>query len=314
MPLTVSDVERFEASRPRLEAIAYRLLGSASEAEDAVQETFLRWQAADVERVEVPEAWLTKVLTNLCLNQLTSARARRETYVGQWLPEPLFAGDPMLGPAETVEQRESVSFAVLALLERLSPGERAVYVLREAFQYTHREIAEILDVTEDASQQTLHRARKHVAQGRARTEIDEAAARRIVDEFLAAATSGRTEPLVRLLTQDAVAIGDGGGKVPARAKAFEGARAVATFMRGLFKPGKAKRDLVGGSAEIYPAVVNGDPAVVAVVHGRVVGIMCLEITPEGIAAFRNQVNPDKLERATRRWAATDHGEPLFRAF
>ncbi|AZM76571.1 sigma-70 family RNA polymerase sigma factor [Streptomyces sp. KPB2] len=314
MPLTVSDVERFEASRPRLEAIAYRLLGSASEAEDAVQETFLRWEAADVERVEVPEAWLTKVLTNLCLNQLTSARARRETYVGQWLPEPLFAGDPMLGPAETAEQRESVSFAVLALLERLSPGERAVYVLREAFQYTHREIAEILDVTEDASQQTLHRARKHVAQGRARTEIDEAAARRIVDEFLAAATSGRTEPLVRLLTQDAVAIGDGGGKVPARAKAFEGARAVATFMRGLFKPGKAKRDLVGGSAEIYPAVVNGDPAVVAVVHGRVVGIMCLEITPEGIAAFRNQVNPDKLERATRRWAATDHGEPLFRAF
>ncbi|MFE2460692.1 RNA polymerase sigma-70 factor [Streptomyces sp. NPDC059402] len=314
MPLTVRDVERFEASRPRLEAIAYRLLGSASEAEDAVQETFLRWQAADVERVEVPEAWLTKVLTNLCLNQLASARARRETYVGQWLPEPLFAGDPMLGPAETAEQRESVSFAVLTLLERLSPGERAVYVLREAFQYTHREIAEILDVTEDASQQTLHRARKHVAQGRARTEIDEAAARRIVDEFLAAATSGRTEPLVRLLTQDAVAIGDGGGKVPARAKAFEGARAVATFMRGLFKPGKAKRDLVGGSAEIHPAVVNGDPAVVAVVHGRVVGIMCLEVTPEGIAAFRNQVNPDKLERATRWWAATDHGEPLFRAF
>ncbi|CAM5716433.1 Sigma-70 family RNA polymerase sigma factor OS=Streptomyces tendae OX=1932 GN=GUR47_20185 PE=3 SV=1 [Streptomyces tendae] len=314
MALTVSDVERFEASRPRLEAIAYRLLGSASEAEDAVQETFLRWQAAEVERVEVPEAWLTKVLTNLCLNQLTSARARRETYVGQWLPEPLLTGDPMLGPAETAEQRESVSLAVLALLERLSPGERAVYVLREAFQYTHREIAEILDITEDASQQTLHRARKHVARGRARTEIDEAAARRIVDEFLTAATSGRTEPLVRLLTQDAVSIGDGGGKVPARAKAFEGARAVATFLRGLFKPGKAKRDLVGGTAEIHAATANGDPAVVAVVQGRVVGIMCLEVTPEGIAGFRNQVNPDKLERATRRWAATDHGEPLFRAF
>ncbi|MFE9706130.1 RNA polymerase sigma factor SigJ [Streptomyces sp. NPDC005930] len=314
MALTVSDVERFEASRPRLEAIAYRLLGSASEAEDAVQETFLRWQAAEVERVEVPEAWLTKVLTNLCINQLTSARARRETYVGQWLPEPLLTGDPMLGPAETAEQRESVSLAVLALLERLSPGERAVYVLREAFQYTHREIAEILDITEDASQQTLHRARKHVAQGRARTEIDEAAARRIVDEFLTAATSGRTEPLVRLLTQDAVSIGDGGGKVPARAKAFEGARAVATFLRGLFKPGKAKRDLVGGTAEIHAATANGDPAVVAVVQGRVVGIMCLEVTPEGIAGFRNQVNPDKLARATRRWAATEHGEPLFRAF
>jgi RNA polymerase sigma-70 factor (ECF subfamily) len=153
MALTMDDVHRFEASRPRLEAIAYRLLGSAGEAEDAVQETFLRWQAADVDRIEVPEAWLTKVLTNLCLNQLTSARARRETYVGQWLPEPLLAGDPMLGPADTAEHRESVSYAVLALLERLSPGERAVYVLREAFDYPHREIAGILDITEASSQQ-----------------------------------------------------------------------------------------------------------------------------------------------------------------
>ncbi|MFJ3305880.1 RNA polymerase sigma-70 factor [Streptomyces sp. NPDC086549] len=314
MALTLDEVDRFEASRPRLEAIAYRLLGSASEAEDAVQETFLRWQAAEVDHIEVPEAWLTKVLTNLCLNQLTSARARRETYVGQWLPEPLLAGDPMLGPADTAEQRESVSYAVLVLLERLSPGERAVYVLREAFDYPHREIAEILDITEAASQQTFHRAKRHVADGKARSEVDEAAARRIIDEFLAAATSGRTEPLVRLLTQDAVSIGDGGGKIPARARAVEGALAVAKFMRGLFKPGKAKRDLTGGSPELHVTTANGDHAVVAVVDGRVIGVMCLEITAEGIAAFRNQVNPDKLERATRRWAATDHGEPLLKAF
>ncbi|AVV41777.1 RNA polymerase sigma-70 factor [Streptomyces sp. ID05-04B] len=314
MALTMSDVDRFEAARPRLGAIAYRLLGSASEAEDAVQETFLRWQAADVERVEVPEAWLTKVLTNLCLNQLTSARARRETYVGQWLPEPLLAGDPMLGPADTAEQRESVSYAVLALLERLSPNERAVYVLREAFDYPHREIAAILDLTESASQQIFHRAKKHVADGRTRTEIDEAAARRIIDEFLEAATSGRTEPLVRLLTEDVVSVGDGGGKVPARARAFEGALAVAKFMRGLFKPGKAKRALVGGSPGMYAATANGGPAVVAVVDGRVIGVMCLEVTAEGIAAFRNQVNPDKLERATERWAAADHGEPLVVPF
>ncbi len=314
MALTVHDVDRFEASRPRLEAIAYRLLGSASEAEDAVQETFLRWQAADVGLIEVPEAWLTKVLTNLCLNQLASARARREAYVGQWLPEPLLAGDPMLGPADTAEQRDSVSYAVLTLLERLSPNERAVYVLREAFDYPHREIAEILDITEAASQQLAHRARKHISDGKARVEVDQAAARRIVDEFLAAATSGRTEPLVRLLTQDAVSIGDGGGKVPARTKAFEGALAVATFMRGLFKPGKAKRALVGGSPGIHVTTVNGDPAVVAVLDGRVVGVMCLEITAEGIAAFRNQVNPDKLGRMTRRWAAAEHGEPLFKAF
>ncbi|MFI5677289.1 RNA polymerase sigma-70 factor [Streptomyces cellulosae] len=314
MALTMNDVDRFESARPRLEAIAYRLLGSASEAEDAVQETFLRWQGTDVGRIEVPEAWLTKVLTNLCLNQLTSARARRETYVGQWLPEPLLDGDPMLGPADTAEQRESVSYAVLALLERLSPNERAVYVLREAFDYPHREIAEILDITEAASQQILHRAKRHVADGKARTEIDEAAARRVIDEFLAAATTGRTEPLIRLLTQDAVAIGDGGGKIPARAKAFEGALAVAKFMRGLFKPSKAKRDLAGGSAELYATTANGEPALVAVVDGRVIGVMCLEITPEGIAAFRNQVNPDKLERATERWAAADHGEPLLTLF
>lgn len=313
MALTINDVDRFEASRPRMEAIAYRLLGSASEAEDAVQETFLRWQAADVGRIEVPEAWLTKVLTNLCLNQLTSARVRRETYVGEWLPEPLLAGDSMLGPADTVEQRESVSYAVLALLERLSPNERAVYVLREAFGYPHREIAEILDITEAAGQQIFHRAKKHVAEGKVRAEVDEAAALRIVEEFLAAATSGRTEPLVRLLTDDAIAIGDGGGKVPARAKAFEGAVAVAKFMRGLFKPGVSKRALVGGSPEVYATTANGVPAAVAVLDGRVIGVMCLEVTAEGIAGFRNQVNPDKLERATRRWAAADHGEPLLHA-
>ncbi|MET7499603.1 RNA polymerase sigma factor SigJ [Streptomyces microflavus] len=314
MALTRTHVDRFEASMPRLEAIAYRLLGSASDAEDAVQDTFLRWQAADVDRIEVPEAWLTKVLTNLCLNQLTSARARRESYVGQWLPEPLLAGDPMLGPADTAEQRESVSYAVLALMERLTPNERVVYVLREAFDYPHRRIAEILDITEASCQQIFHRAKKHIAEGKARTEIDETAARRIVEEFLAAATSGRTEPLVRLLTSDAIAIGDGGGKVPARTKAFEGALAVAKFMRGLFKPSKAKRDLVGGSAGIYSMTANGAPAVVAVVDGRVIGVMCVEVTDDGIAAFRNQANPDKLERATRQWATTDHGEPLFHAF
>ncbi|MFB8024965.1 MULTISPECIES: RNA polymerase sigma factor SigJ [unclassified Streptomyces] len=314
MAPTMNDTDRFEAAMPRLEAIAYRLLGSASDAEDAVQDTFLRWQAADTGRIEVPEAWLTKVLTNLCLNQLTSARARRETYVGQWLPEPLLAGDPMLGPADTAEQRESVSYAVLTLMERLSPNERAVYVLREAFDYPHRQIAEILDITEAASQQILHRAKKHVADGKARTGIDEAAARRIVEEFLAAATSGRTEPLVRLLTDDAIAIGDGGGRVPARARAVEGALAVAKFMRGLFKPSKAKRAYVGDSPEVHAATANGAPALVAVSDGVVVGIICLEITADGILAFRSQVNPDKLERATRRWAVTDHGEPLRTIF
>lgn len=311
MPLSVGDVDRFELSRPRLEAIAYRLLGSAEEAQDVVQETFLRWHAADVDRVEVPEAWLTKVLTNLCLNQLASARARRETYVGQWLPEPLLTGDPMLGPADTAEQREAVSYAVLTLMERLSPNERAVYVLREAFDYPHREIAEILDITEAASQQIFHRAKKHVPYAKTRADIDKAAAQRIVEEFLAAATSGQTDELVRLLTKDAIAIGDGGGKVPARTKAFQGAVAVAKFVSGMVKPAAAKRAIVGGSPEMYAWTASGEPAVVVVVEGRVVAIMCLEVTAEGITACRTQANPDKLRRATGQWATADHDEPLL---
>jgi RNA polymerase sigma-70 factor (ECF subfamily) len=309
--LTADDVDRFERSRPRLEAIAYRLLGSSAEAQDIVQEAFLRWHAADVDRIEVPEAWLTKVVTNLCLSQLTSARARRETYVGQWLPEPLLAGDPMLDPADSVEQREAVTYAVLTLMERLSPNERAVYVLREAFGYAHSDIAEILEISEAASQQILHRAKRHVAAAEARRDIDEAAAQRIVEQFLAAAATGQTDELARLLTTDAIAIGDGGGKVPARTRAVEGAVAVATFLWRLVQPTRAKRVIVGGSAELYAWTANGEPAVVVAVEGRVVAIMCLEVTAEGIAACRTQANPDKLQRATDQWAAADHGEPLL---
>ncbi|MFD7153355.1 RNA polymerase sigma-70 factor [Kribbella sp. NPDC059898] len=311
MAMTAEDVSRFERSRRRLEAIAYRLLGSAAEAEDAVQETFLRWQAADLGRIDVPEAWLTKVLTNLCLNQLTSARARRETYVGQWLPEPLLDGDPMLGPADTAEQRESVSYAVLTLMERLSPNERAVYVLREAFDYPHREIAEILELTESASQQLFRRARQHLADGRARAEVDEAAARRIVDEFILAATSGQTESIVRLLTADAISVGDGGGKVPARTTAVEGALAVARYLRGIFRPTDAKRLYVGGAAEVYAWPANGEPALVVLVNGEVIGVICVQVTGDGITSVRTQANPDKLARATELFAAAEHGEPLL---
>ncbi|GHH73161.1 RNA polymerase sigma factor SigJ [Promicromonospora soli] len=310
-PLRQDELVLFEGLRARLEAIAYRLLGSAAEAEDAVQETFLRWEAADREQVRVPEAWLTRVLTNLCLTQLRSARARREVYVGQWLPEPVLGGDPMLGPAETAEQRDTVSTAVLVLMERLTPNERAVYVLREAFAFSHAEIAEMLGITEVGSQQTFHRAKQHVAAERTRADVDLAAARQVVEEFLTAAASGRTEPLVRLLTDDAMGVGDGGGKIPARAKPFFGAPAVAKFLRGLFRPAAAKRALLGGSPDIYAWTANGSPALVAVVDGRLVGVMTLEVTPDGIAAVLSQVNPDKLGRAGRQWAAADHGEPVL---
>ncbi len=310
MPLRSHEVDRFEASRARLGAIAYRLLGSADEAEDAVQETFLRWEAADRERIRVPEAWLTRVLTNLCLTQLASARVRRETYVGQWLPEPVLDGDPMLGPAETAEQRESVSIAVLRLMERLGPVERAVYVLREAFGHTHREIAEILDISEAASQQYTHRARRRLAD-RPRAVIDPAAAREVIDEFLAAAATGETEPLVRLLTEEAISVGDGGGRIPTNAKVVSGALAVAKLLRGLFKPSGGKRDMVGGRPVLYAADANGAPALVAVVGERVVAVLSFEFTVDGIAGIWNQVNPDKLERAGRRWAERDRGEPLL---
>jgi RNA polymerase sigma-70 factor (TIGR02957 family) len=312
MPLTQEEVDLFERSRGRLAAIAYRLLGSASDAEDAVQDTFLRWQAAERTHIETPGAWLTKVLTNVCRNQLTSARARRETYVGQWLPEPVLAGDPLLGPAETTEQRESVSIAVLTLMERLSANERVVYVLREAFGYTHGEIAGLLDLTESNCQQIHHRARQHLATGRARARIDARAAERIAQEFLAAALSGDTEPLVRLLTGDATSTADGGGQVPARGTPIVGAIAIARFLRGLLKPATVNRFVEGRNFAIHPAVVNDDPAVVAVVDGRVIAVISLEVTADGIAALYTQVNPAKLGRIASRWrmVAGDPGHNL----
>ncbi|MEQ4303317.1 RNA polymerase sigma factor SigJ [Plantactinospora sp. B6F1] len=312
MSLSPREVQLFEGSRGRLEAIAYRLLGSAADAEDAVQDTFLRWQAADRDRIETPEAWLTKVLTNVCRNQLTSARSRRERYVGPWLPEPLLAGDRMLGPAETAEQRELVSIAVLTLLERLSANERVVYVLREAFGYPHAEIARILDLSEANCQQIYRRARQHVAAGRVRMEIDAAAARKIADEFLAAALSGDTDPLVRLLTDDAVSMSDGGGRIPARSTPVVGALGIARFLRGLFAPTAARRAtfeaLLGGAFTVHVTVVNDGPALLAVSGDRVVGVMSLDVTPDGVAAIHTQANPDKLKRISRQWAASDHRE------
>lgn len=300
----------FEESRPRLEAIAYRLLGSAADAEDAVQDTYLRWQAADHELVEVPEAWLTKVLTNLCLNRLTSARARRETYVGQWLPEPVFAGDRMLGPSETVEQRESVSIAMLTLMERLSANERVVYVLREAFGYTHGEIAEILDLTEANCQQIYRRAKQHLATGRTRVEVDAAGARKIVEEFLAAALSGNTDSLVKLLADDAISAGDGGGVFISLPKPITGALKIARFLRTLFTPDDTKREMVGGNPSLFAAVTNGVPALVMTSGDRVVIVVSFEVTTDGITAVHTQANPAKLDRATQQWGTSDHGEPL----
>ncbi|WP_405517657.1 sigma-70 family RNA polymerase sigma factor [Streptomyces canus] len=307
-------IDRFEAGRGRLASLAYRLLGSAADAEDAVQDTFLRWQAADRERVAVPEAWLTKVVTNLCLDRLRSAQARHERAAGAWLPEPLLEGDPMLGPADTFEQRESVSLAVLTLMERLSPVERAVYVLREAFSYSHAEIAGILDITESASQQHVHRARIRIAAERRRGgEADPASARRVVEAFLAAAASGRTERLVALLTDDVTAVSDGAG-LGTRLLRYKTRERVASYVRAGFKPTPAKRRLAGGSPAMYIALVNGSPAVLAVVGDRVVGAVAFEVSDGKVASLRGIAAADRLVRLNKAWRQHVPGVPVINAW
>ncbi|MGX1090613.1 RNA polymerase sigma factor (sigma-70 family) [Streptomyces albogriseolus] len=308
-------VERFEAGRGRLASLAYRLLGSAADAEDVVQDTFLRWQAADRERIEVPEAWLTKVVTHLCLDRLRSAQARHERAAGAWLPEPLLEGDPMLGPADTVEQRESVSLAVLTLMERLSPVERAVYVLREAFSYSHAEIAQILDVTESASQQHAHRARVRVAAERRRgsEEVDLASARRVVEEFLAAATSGRTERLVALLTDDVTAVSDGAGRAKRLLRLTTRER-VASYVRAGFRPTPVKRRLAGGSPVFHIAVLNGSPAVLAVVDDRVVGTVVFDVRDGRVASLCGIAAADRLVRLDEAWRQHGSDAPVVAAW
>ncbi|MBT2546467.1 sigma-70 family RNA polymerase sigma factor [Streptomyces sp. ISL-44] len=305
------DTSRFEASRNRLASLAYRLLGSATEAEDAVQDAFLHWQAADRRLIKVPEAWLTKVVTNLCLDRLRSAQVRRERTAGAWLPEPLLDSDPMLGPADTFEQRESVSLAVLTLMERLKPIERAVYVLREAFSYSHAETAEILDITESASQQHLHRARRHItAARRDGGEVDPASARRIVEEFLAAASSGRTERLVALLTDDVIAISDGAG-LTEKLLRYDTAQRVATVARAGFKPTPAKRRLAGGTSAVHSALVNGAPAMLFVVGDQVVGAVTFDIADGKIATVRGIAAPTRLVRLTEAWRQHGPDTPLI---
>ncbi|MBA0051129.1 sigma-70 family RNA polymerase sigma factor [Streptomyces sp. AJS327] len=294
------DTSRFEASRDRLASLAYRLLGSATDAEDAVQDAFLHWQSADRRRIRVPEAWLTKVVTNLCLDRLRSARVRRERTAGAWLPEPLLDGDPMLGPAETAEQRESVSLAVLTLMERLSPPERAVYVLREAFSYRHAEIAEILGITDSASQQHLHRARRRVTAARRGGEVDPASARRVAEEFFAAASSGHTERLVELLTDDATAVTDGAGLTSGLLR-YDTPRDVAAIARSGFRSTAAKRRFAGGPLTVHSAHVNGAPAILFTRADQVVGAVTFDLAHGRIATVRGIAAPARLTRLAEAW-------------
>ncbi|MET9493032.1 RNA polymerase sigma-70 factor [Nocardia sp. NPDC006630] len=275
----------YERHRPRLFALAYRLLGSASEAEDAVQETYLRWAAADRAEIRSAEAWLTTVLVNLCRTWLDSARARRETYIGPWLPEPVATGE--LGPLESAEQRELVSLAFLTLLERLTAAERAVFVLREAFGYAHREIADMLDLSEANSQQLYRRATLRVREERPRFDPAPAHARALFEKFLTAAGSGDVAALEAMFTADIVSVADGGDKVNAARRAVLGAGRVARYVAWLFS-----HDVPDLSLSIED--VNGAPAVVARAADVTILIASAEFADDHLASLRLIVNPDKL--------------------
>lgn len=294
-PVPASEVDLFEANRPRLFGLAYRMLGEAAEAEDAVQDAYLRWARRNVD-VRSPEAWLVKVVTNLCLTRLTSARARRERYVGPWLPEPVLTGDGVLGPLETAEQRESVSLGLLVLLERLTPPERAVFVLRAAFEYGHGQIADVLDIEEAHSRQLYRRARQRLDEHRTRFEVDDARQREMVARFLTAALDGDLAGLERLLADDVVAWADGGGTVSAARRPIVGRATVARYLVGL-----ATHPLAT-AIEVTVAEVNGAPALVIHDRGRFVAVVAPESRDGRVTAVRSMVHPDKLAFATAQLA------------
>ncbi|GAA4289898.1 RNA polymerase sigma-70 factor [Mycobacterium paraffinicum] len=286
----MSDVaEAFESQRPRLFWLAYRLLGSASEAEDAVQDAYLRLHTADAEAIESLPAWLTTAVTNLCLNRLTSARARREVYPGPWLPEPVLTDDRALGPLDTAEQRESISIALLSLMERLSPTERAAFVLREAFAYSHSEIAEILQTSEANARQLYRRARQRLGEPRQRFQPDRAQWRRLVDRFFSAARAGDVAGLVEILTDNVTSTADGGGKVAAARRPISGRDRVASYMARAFG-----RNIPRLGLRLDVAEVNGEPAILAFDGETLTGVLSFEIIGDQIAALRAMANPDKL--------------------
>lgn len=292
--VTTGSAEVFEAQRQRLFGLAYRLLGSAEEAQDVVQDAFLRWSQVDRTVIGAPSAWLAKVVTNLSLTRLTSARARRERYTGPWLPEPVITSDRTLGPLDTAEQRDTVSMALLQLMERLTPSERAVFVLREAFGHSYREIAEILDRSEADCRQLKHRAARSLV-GPRRFQPDAAQLRDLVERFLAAAQGGDLHEFERMLAADVVLWSDGGGQ------AFAASRPV-------IGRGRLVR-LFAGAVRRFPGVwltgveVNGVPALVAGQEDRLVAVVVVDVADGRIAALHAVLNPDKLRFVQRQFAA-----------
>jgi RNA polymerase sigma-70 factor (TIGR02957 family) len=280
----------FTDHRNLLFSVAYRITGSVADAEDIVQDAWLRWSAADRDQVAAPVPYLVKTVTNLALNELSSARARRETYVGPWLPEPLLTSPDT---AEEVEMAESVSLAMLVVLETLSPLERAVFVLGDVFGYGHAEIAGMLDRDPAAVRQLAHRARQHVQSRRPRYETDEATRADVVARFLTAAGGGDLGQMMTLLAPDVTAWSDGGGKVTAARRPVVGADNVARWVLGvLSKPGTQ-----GMRIEVVP--INGELALLGSFDGVPAGSLHLDIDGDRIVGMRFILNPDKLRGLQR---------------
>ena len=279
--------EEFEELRSLLFAIAYRLLGSVAEAEDAVQETWLRYEASPAEPKST-KAFLSAVVTRVSIDVLRSARVRRETYVGQWFPEPLLT-DPYEDPARSAELADSVSMAALLLLERLTPLERAVFVLREVFGFGFPEVAVAVERSEAACRQLAVRARRHMDLGRPRFEADRREREELAARFFDALRDGDIDGLRELLAADVQMVGDGGGKAPALARSVFGADNVARLLASIFPL------LVKIDATVEPRELNGHPgAIVRDRDGKVVGTMTLDVLGGRIQAIRSVANPDKL--------------------
>ncbi|WP_432084340.1 RNA polymerase sigma-70 factor [Streptomyces sp. WAC 04229] len=284
---TVTDV--FEAHRPVLLGVAYRMLGRLADAEDVVQEAWLRWSGADRSTVREPRGYLVRVTTRLAIDRLRQIKSRGETYVGPWLPEPYVTdfGDTVPDTAERAVLADSVSLAVLVVLESLSPLERAVFVLREAFGYPYAEIAAMLERGEPAVRQLAGRARKHVDERRPRYDVDPAQRRDLTERFLAAAADGDLAGLMELLAPDVRLVGDSGGKSKAPLRVLESSDKVARFLQGAARKGVP--DFSYRFLEI-----NGGPALLALSGGKPDSVFQIEVADGRIQSVYIIRNPDKL--------------------
>ena len=292
--MTDAALATFREHRRELFGIAYRMLGSVADAEDILQDAWLKWSAADTSVVSQPRAYLARTVTNLSLNKLKSAAAQRETYVGPWLPEPLVTAEQ--DAQHEVEQTEDVSLAMLVVLETLSPLERAVFVLKEVFGFTFGEIASILDRNETAVRQVGARARSHVRARRPRYDAPPDTRRRVTEEFLAACLDGDLTRVMALLAPDVTAWTDGGGKVRAALRPLHGADNVGRWIFGVL----GGSQLSGLSTE--PVLVNGQPGLLVSSAGVLDNVVAVDVNAQAkIEAIRLIRNPDKLQHLTKGW-------------